>query len=95
MSWNDTCPVNERLKFIVEIQRGERNMRRLCEDFSISRKTGYKWWGRYQAAGMDGLKEHSRAPFSHPNAHRRGGKALSCAGINGLFTPYQAAQGRV
>ncbi len=68
MSWNDTCPVNERLKFIVEIQRGERNMRQLCEDFSISRKTGYKWWGRYQGAGMDGLKEHSRAPFSHPNA---------------------------
>ena len=30
MSWNDTCAMNERLKFVAEIQRGERNMRQLA-----------------------------------------------------------------
>ena len=68
MSWNDTCPMNERLIFVAEIQRSERSMTQLCEDFGISRKTGYKWWRRYEAAGVDGLKERLRAPLSHPNA---------------------------
>ncbi|MGH6636674.1 MAG: helix-turn-helix domain-containing protein [Gammaproteobacteria bacterium] len=43
-------------------------MTQLCDDFGISRKTGYTWWRRYEAAGVDGLKERSRAPLSHPNA---------------------------
>ena len=68
MSWNDTCPMNERVIFVAEIQRSERSMTQLCEDFGISRKTGYKWWRRYEAAGVDGLKERLRAPLSHPNA---------------------------
>jgi transposase len=68
MNWNDTCPMNERLIFVAEIQRSERSMTQLCEDFGISRKTGYKWWRRYEAAGVDGLKERLRAPLSHPNA---------------------------
>ena len=68
MSWNDTCPMNERLIFVAEIQRSERSMTQLCEDFGISRKTGYKWWRRYEAAGVDGLKERLRTPLSHPNA---------------------------
>lgn len=68
--------MNERLKFVAEIQRGERSMRQLCDDFGISRKTGYKWWRRYEAAGVDGLKERSRAPLSHPNAVRAAVVAL-------------------
>jgi putative transposase len=72
MSWNDTCPMNERLIFVAEIQRSERSMTQLCEDFGISRKTGYKWWRRYEAAGVDGLKERLRAPLSHPNAVKAG-----------------------
>ncbi len=51
MSWNDTCPMNER--FVVEIQRGERSMRQLCEDFGISRKTGYKLWRHYENETQD------------------------------------------
>ena len=51
MSWNDTCAMNERLIFVAEIQRSERSMTQLCEDFGISRKTGYKWWRRYEARG--------------------------------------------
>ncbi len=34
----------------------------LCESFGISRKTGHKWKARYEAHGMVGLKDRSRAP---------------------------------
>ncbi len=39
-------------------------MKELCEQFGISRKTGYKWVARYAEGGMKGLVEHSRAPKS-------------------------------
>src|SRR5207253_8686556 len=34
----------------------------------VSRKTGHKLIGRFQAEGVDGLNERSRAPHHHPNA---------------------------
>ena len=37
-------------------------MAELCESFGISRKTGHKWKGRYEAQGMAGLEVRSRAP---------------------------------
>ena len=37
-------------------------MTELCELFSISRKTGYKWRERYAACGAEGLVELSHAP---------------------------------
>jgi hypothetical protein len=33
----------------------------------VSRKTGYKWLGRYQAHGMAGLADRGTAPHEHPN----------------------------
>lgn len=68
MPWKATCPMDERLSFIAEWQKGERTMTELCERFGISRKTGYKWKDRYLTAGIDGLKDRSRAPRHHPNA---------------------------
>lgn len=38
------------------------NFSLLCESYGISRKTGYKWVERYQAEGIEGLKERSRRP---------------------------------
>lgn len=67
MSWKETCPMNERLKFIADIQRGEYDMSKVCRMYGVSRKTGYKWWQRYLEAGVDGLKDRSRAPLAHPN----------------------------
>lgn len=68
MPWNETCPMNERLKLIARIQEGEWSMTQLCEQFGVSRKTAYKWRDRYAAQGLDGLKDRSRAPHHHPNA---------------------------
>jgi putative transposase len=68
MTWRRTCPMDERIGFIGELERGERTMSEVCRVFGISRKTGYKWWHRFEAQGAAGLEEHSRAPLHHPNA---------------------------
>ncbi len=67
MPWHQTDPVNERLKFVADHQRGRLSMTELCEKYQISRKTGYKLLGRYREHGAEGLKDRSRAPQRHPN----------------------------
>lgn len=65
MPWKETVIMNEKVKFIAAyLDKGAESFRSLCERFSISCKTGYKYVARYQAEGVDGLKEHSRAPHT-------------------------------
>src|SRR5829696_520337 len=66
MPWRVTCAMDERMRFIVEHERGEHGMAELCRAHGISRKTGYKWLERYRADGIDGLAERSRAPHRRP-----------------------------
>jgi len=40
----------------------------LAARYGVSRKTAYKWIGRYEAEGWAGLAERSRAPRHHANA---------------------------
>src|SRR5215510_6898915 len=68
MPWRETCPMDERSIFIAEWLRGEVSVSELCRLFGVSRKTGYKWWNRFQEEGRAGLSDKSRAPGSHPNA---------------------------
>jgi transposase InsO family protein len=68
MPWKETCPMNERVKFIASFLDGERTFVELCEDFGISRKQGYKWRQRYEEGGVAALAERSRAPHTHPHA---------------------------
>ena len=67
MPWHQTDPVNERVKFVAAAQSGRFTMTELCEQFGISRKTGYKLIDRYDADGPEGLRDRSRAPRTHPN----------------------------
>jgi transposase len=63
MSWLETEPMNEKIKFIsafLELER-EYTFKDLCSRFNISCKTGYKYISRYESEGIDGLKERSRA----------------------------------
>jgi len=39
-------------------------MRRACEQFDISPRTGYKWLSRFLAEGVEGLVDRSSAPHS-------------------------------
>jgi transposase InsO family protein len=62
--------MNERMHFIRLHQRGAHSVAELCRRFGVSRKTGYKWLGRYYADGgcCDGMKDRSRRPHRHPRA---------------------------
>ena len=42
----------------------------VCGHYGISRKTFYKWYGRYQESGRDfhALKDRSRRPHTHPRS---------------------------
>ena len=65
MVWRETCCMDERTQFVVDYLRGKMPMTVLCESYGISRKTGYKWVGRYRAEGPGGLHDRARAPHHH------------------------------
>jgi transposase len=46
--------MDERIKFIGRVLDGEK-ISALCEEFGISRKTGYKIYERYKSCGVEGL----------------------------------------
>ena len=58
--------MDERLRFVARLLDGEK-MAVVCEEFGISRKTGYKIFQRYQAVGLHGLSDRSRRPYRHAN----------------------------
>ena len=68
MGWMETCAVDERMRFVLAIEQQDGAMASACRRFGISRKTGYKWLGRYREAGFAGLLDQSRAPVHHPQA---------------------------
>ena len=68
MVWKDTCVMDERLRFIAALLEGDETFSGLCLEYGISRKTGYKWFGRYGRDGVSGLKDRSRAPHTNPRA---------------------------
>jgi transposase InsO family protein len=66
--WKETGVMDERMSFIVDWQRGEMRVAELCRHYGIARKTGHKWIDRFEAEGVEGLKNRCRAPHHHPNA---------------------------
>jgi len=68
MGWKETCAMDERMRFMLAIEQREETFAALCRRFNVSRKTGYKWLNRYQAEGIEGLTDQSRAPHTHPQA---------------------------
>jgi putative transposase len=68
MGWTETCAVAERMRFMMAVEAGDESFAAVCRRFGVSRKTGYKWLERYQAEGVLGLIDRSRAPLTHPDA---------------------------
>ena len=58
--------MKERSEFIVEHRSGLYSFSGLCEKYQISCKTGYKFLGRFDAEGLAGLEDRSRAPRNSP-----------------------------
>jgi transposase InsO family protein len=67
MPWKEVLPMEERTKFVMEVEKVDSSFAAVCRMYGISRRTGYKWWGRFRAEGLEGLRERSRAPRHRPN----------------------------
>ena len=68
MSWKETCVMSERVKLVTEHLEGEYGITELSQAYGVSRKTVYKWIGRYEEQGWLGLEDRSRARHSQANA---------------------------
>lgn len=66
MPWKEKTPVELRAEFVDAARSGLYSMSELCDRYGVSRKTGYKWLNRFEAAGAAGLKDRSRAPLTSP-----------------------------
>ena len=58
--------MDERLRFVARLLEGEA-MTEICREFGISRKTGYKIFGRYKEHGLEALSDRSRRPVRYAN----------------------------
>lgn len=69
MPWQETEAMEQRRMFVAQAldPTRRRNMTSLCEQYGVSRKTGYKWLKRYEAApSLMELAERSRRPQHSP-----------------------------
>src|SRR3984893_14506972 len=80
MGWTETCAVDERMRFVIAVEEQEEAFSALCRHCGVSRRTGYKWLERYQEAGVEGLRDRSRAPLHH---RQTSGKEIAerCLGV--------------
>jgi transposase InsO family protein len=67
MPWKEHGVTEERFGFISDWRSDDWSMSELCRYYGVTRATGYKWVSRYQAGGLDALRDLSRAPQRHPN----------------------------
>ena len=66
MPWRASRVVDERKRFVLELESGER-MAEVCRRFGISRKTGYKILERWKAQRDAGLLDRDRTPLRVPH----------------------------
>ena len=68
MPWKETTTMEQKVEFICEWRTQKYSITELCKVFNISRPTAYKLISRFEQDGLEGLKEHSKAPKKHPNS---------------------------
>jgi hypothetical protein len=94
MPWREICPMELRMRLVNALVAEDR-MTALCEEYGVSRKTGYKWLTRYLAEGAD-RADRTRAGTacgavgSHPGAER--GDHRHAAAASELATEKTARQ---
>ena len=55
MPWQGVCPMELRMRLVNALIAEEDSMTALCEEYGVSRKTGYKWLARFRAQGPAGV----------------------------------------
>ena len=68
MAWMETNKMDQRVRFIAAWTQQQETVTALAARFGVSRKTAYKWIGRYQNEGPAGLQERSSAPKNQARA---------------------------
>jgi transposase InsO family protein len=66
MPWMQSA-MESRRKFIADLETQSWSIAELCRAHSVSRKSAYKWIGRYREEGEAGLADRSRAPERRPS----------------------------
>jgi len=66
MAWKTVDIEEQRVRFAVCASRREKSFQQLCQEFDVSRPTGYQWLRRYQAGGIAAMVEKSRRPQHSP-----------------------------
>ena len=67
MIWKAEDMSEQRVRFAIRASSGKEEMKALCEEFEISRPTGYLWLKRYRECGrLQELAEISRRPHRSP-----------------------------
>ena len=69
MPWQERSVVSQRREFVAFAAQEGANVSALCDQYGISRKTGYKWLAR-AAAGDRTLADRSRRPRASPTQTR-------------------------
>lgn len=68
MPWKTSSIMEERIKFVILANQNNVNFSGLCDDFGISRPTGYRWVERYHTVdSLSSLSEYSRCPHRIAN----------------------------
>lgn len=86
MSWKGVTVMDQKIRFISEYLNNYFAVSELCNQFEISRKTGYKWIGRYKQFGPEGLNDQSRKPAACP--HKTDSKIINAIKAIRLKHPY-------
>jgi len=66
MPWMECDRMSQREEFVLLARQDGAKVAELCRRFRISRKTGYKWIGRFGRAGRAALGDASRRPRRSP-----------------------------
>jgi len=67
MSWSSKDIVDQRTEFVLKSLERNVVFQELCNEYGISRKTGYKWRQRFVEEGLAGMHDRSRRPIESPN----------------------------
>lgn len=67
MTWKVESIMSQRYEFCKLACEPGSNISALCQQFYITRRTGYKWLRRFQNEGADGLWDRSRCPHHSPD----------------------------
>jgi hypothetical protein len=53
MGWKETCAVEERMRFMVAVEKGEESFAAICRQFGVSRRIGYNGWRALKRRGWE------------------------------------------